>query len=82
LPVAATIEVAVGLAAGGGDGRDAAQHGECGLGAEPVVVFADGDQELAGDVGADPLAATRLGQMAATRGSRSSSRSAISVVSC
>jgi hypothetical protein len=56
LTVAAAVEaVPGGLAGRGGNRGGAAEHGERGLGGEPVVVVAGGDQELAGDVCADPV---------------------------
>ena len=44
----------VGPAAAGREGRDPAQVGEGGLAAQPVGVVPGGDQQLPGDLGADP----------------------------
>jgi hypothetical protein len=54
-PVAASVKpVAVGAPGAGRDGRDTAQVGEGGFGAQPLGVVAGGGQELAGDLSADP----------------------------
>jgi hypothetical protein len=62
LPVAAAVEaVPGGLAGAGGDRGDAAEHGECGLGGEPIMVLAGADQQLAGDLGADAVGGQQAG---------------------
>ena len=81
LAVAAAVEpVPVGLAGGGGDRGDAAEHGERGLGAQPVGVVPGGDQQLAGDVGADAVQGEQGGVSAVTSGSIRASSSVISAV--
>src|SRR3712207_9132406 len=55
LAVAAAVEsMAVRLARGGRDRGGAAEHRERRFGVQPVGVLPGGDQQLAGDVGADP----------------------------
>src|SRR5215213_8996925 len=51
LTVAAAVEaVALGLAGGGGQRGDPAQHREAGLAADAAGVIAQGDQDLSGDL--------------------------------
>src|SRR5690606_2753378 len=62
LSVAAAVEaVPVGLAGRGGDRRGTAEHRERRLRTQPVVVVAGGDQQLAGDVGADAVGGDQAG---------------------
>src|SRR5215216_2563521 len=53
-----------GLAGGGGQRSDAAQHGEGGLGADAGGVVAQGDQDLPGDLDADAGAGLAAGEPA------------------
>ncbi len=52
---AAVQPVAAGVAAGGGDGSDAQQPGQGGLGVQPVGIVAGGDQQLPGGVDPDAV---------------------------
>jgi hypothetical protein len=69
LTVAAAVEaVSLGLARRRGDGADAAQRSECGFAGEPFGVVAGGDEELAGDVGADAEVCEESGCCSASEG--------------
>ena len=69
LAVAAAVEAvaSVGLAGPGRDGTGAAHLRERRFGADPVGVVAGGDEELAGDVGADPERLDQFGAAAVVR---------------
>ena len=77
--VSTSVEpVAVGFAAGGGDGAYAAEFGEGGLAVDAMCVVAQDEQELSGVIGAD---AHRLGQLGASWSVRARSRCSWSVIS-
>jgi hypothetical protein len=65
---AAESVTAAGTAAAGGLRSDAAELGEGSFVADAVGVVADGDEELSGDLGADPVELDQLGRGRADEG--------------